>query len=59
MENLFASPWLLAIAGGALILGIAIAIGLKRAGNRSRTEKAVSDAGARQVYREADRNDKV
>ena len=35
MENLLASPWLLAVAGGALILG------------------------ARQVYREADREDKV
>jgi hypothetical protein len=59
MENLLASPWLLAVAGGALILGIAIAIGLKRAGSRTRAEKAVSDAGARKVYREADREDKV
>ena len=59
MENLLASPWLLAVAGGALILGLAIAFGLKRAGSRTRAEKAVSDAGARRVYREADREDKV
>ncbi|WP_181706333.1 hypothetical protein [Chthonobacter rhizosphaerae] len=42
--------WLLMTAGGALVLGIAIAWGISKSRRRSRGEAAITEAGSRRIY---------
>lgn len=42
--------WLLMTAGGALVLGLAIAWGVSRTRRRSRGEAAITEAGSRRIY---------
>lgn len=55
MPDLPTIGWLFAIAGGAAILGVAIAYGLMRNRERTTHEKLQSEAGARRIYEEEDR----
>ncbi|MGV3650010.1 MAG: hypothetical protein ACO1OK_01175 [Devosia sp.] len=46
--------WLFAVLGGALILGLAIAFGMKRSAHATPREKAVTEAATRADYAEED-----
>lgn len=43
-------PWLFAILGGAVILGIAIAYGMYKSGQASRRQINTAERGARELY---------
>ena len=45
------------IAGGAVLLGVAIAYGVLRNRTRTRQERAVSEAATKERYRQADRDE--
>lgn len=45
------------IAGGAVLLGVAIAYGVLRNRTRTPRERAVSEAATRERYRQADRDE--
>lgn len=43
-------PWLFAIVGGAIILGLAIAYGLIKSSQATRRQRAAGEQGARELY---------
>jgi pantothenate kinase type III len=47
--------WFFAVAGGALILGIAIAYGFIRSRQRTSREKFRAEQGAREIYEKEER----
>jgi hypothetical protein len=54
MDFLGPYGWLFAVLGGAIILGLAIAWGMKRTGDRTAREVQVNEAGAREEYARED-----
>jgi hypothetical protein len=59
MENLLAFPWLFVVAGGALVLAIAIAYGMNRTRRLSRSELRRTDAGSREIYDKDEHGERV
>lgn len=53
MATIMTIPWLLATAGGALLLGAALAYALFQSGHASRTEIEAGEQGARRLYHKA------
>jgi hypothetical protein len=47
---LLTSPWFLAVVGGTIILGIAIAYGMTRASRRTPRERTRTEEGTRDIY---------
>ncbi len=47
--------WLIAIAGGFLLLGAVFYYGMRRNKDRTVGEKIATEAGTRQVYKEEER----
>ena len=45
-----ASPWLFAVFGGAILLGIFIAYGMFKSGKASRRQVNTAERGARELY---------
>ncbi|GHA31615.1 hypothetical protein GCM10007989_29600 [Devosia pacifica] len=54
MEFLGPYGWLIATLGGAIILGLAIAWGMRRSSQRTPQEKARTEAGVHEEYRKED-----
>lgn len=52
--ELSASPWLFAIVGGAVLLGIAIAYGAVKSSHASRRQRDAAEEGARKMYHKDD-----
>lgn len=48
--ELSASPWLFAIVGGAIILGLAIAFAVLKSSQASRRQREAGEQGARDLY---------
>lgn len=48
--ELSASPWLFAILGGAVLLGLAIAYGMMKSSHASRRQRDAAERGARDLY---------
>lgn len=53
--ELSASPWLFAILGGAVLLGIAIAYGAMKSSHASRRQRDAAEEGARKMYHKDER----
>jgi len=53
MTDIFPAFWLFATAGGALLLGIGIAVGLWMSSHTTRRQREQGEAGAHEIY-EAD-----
>lgn len=51
LQPLASIPWVLIVAIGTLILGLAIAYGVMRNSRRTPREKAISEAGAHDLYK--------
>ena len=49
--DLAAFPWIAVVVVGTLVLGLVIAYGAWRTGRRTPAEKAVRDAGTRDIYK--------
>jgi hypothetical protein len=49
--DLAAFPWVILVVGGTIVLGLVIAWGAWRTGRRTPAEKAIRDAGTREVYK--------
>ncbi len=54
MEVLGPYWWLFATLGGAILLGLALAFGMKRNSERTSAEKARTEAATRREYAEED-----
>jgi hypothetical protein len=54
MEILGPYLWLFAVLGGAVLLGAAIAYGMRRTARRSAAEQARTEAATRRDYAEED-----
>lgn len=52
----FPYPWLFAVVGGALILGIVLAYGAWKSSNATRRQKAAAERGAHDLYQEDDKD---
>lgn len=52
MGDLPTFSWLFAVAGGFIILGIAIAYGLMQNRRRTLTERRVAEDGAHEIYKQ-------
>lgn len=52
MNDLLAFPWLVALVGGLVVLGLVIAYGMMRTNKSTARERALRDAGTREVYKE-------
>jgi hypothetical protein len=50
MAELAASPWLFDVAGGAVILGLALAYGMAKSRSASRRQENAGERGARELY---------
>lgn len=50
MTEFAASPWLFAVAGGALLLAIALAYGMMKSRSASRRQVDAAERGARELY---------
>lgn len=50
MSEMIAWPWLFAVLGGAVLLGIGIAFGMSRAAHATRAQRQASEDGARRLY---------
>jgi hypothetical protein len=59
MENLLAFPWLFAVAGGALILAIGMAYGMRRSRHLTASEQLRRDAGTRDIYRKDEHGERI
>lgn len=59
MQDLGAFPWTAVVLIGTAILGIALALSQFRASRVTPEEERVAEAGTRQVYREAERQDQL
>jgi hypothetical protein len=55
MPDLPTFMYFLAVIGGAIILGIAIAYGLTRNKERTAAQKRATEAGAHQIYEKEER----
>ncbi|WP_158626049.1 hypothetical protein [Arsenicitalea aurantiaca] len=58
MEDATTFPWLFAVLGGAVILGLVIAFAMARNAKRTPRERALNEQGAREQYHKAD-SDKI
>jgi hypothetical protein len=47
---LLTAPWFLAVVGGTIVLGIAIAYGMIRVGRRTPREKRRTEEATREIY---------
>lgn len=56
---LLTAPWFLAVVGGTIVLGIAIAYGMLRSGRRSPGEKRRTEAGTRDIYHKDERSGRL
>jgi hypothetical protein len=54
MEGFFATPWfwLVIVGGGALLIGVFMAVGQARNKNMTPEQKVARDVGTRQIYAE-------
>lgn len=50
MDMFSASPWLFAVVGGTIILGIFIAYGMIKSSHASRRQVDTAERGARELY---------
>lgn len=48
--ELSATPWLFAVLGGAIVLGLAIAYGMMKSSQASRRQREAAERGARELY---------
>ncbi len=53
MADIWASPWVLVVAGGVVILGLALAYGIWKGNQVTPSEEAASEDGTRRIYDEA------
>lgn len=56
---LLTAPWFLAVVGGTIILGIAIAYGMMRGGRRTPREERRTEQGTRDIYHKDERSGRL
>jgi hypothetical protein len=57
--TLLTTPWFLAVVGGTIVLGIAIAYGMIRVGRRSPSEQRRTEEATREIYHKDDPGDRT
>jgi hypothetical protein len=57
--TLLTTPWFLAVVGGTIVLGIAIAYGIISSRQRTDQERAETDAASRKVYHKTDDEEEI